>query len=76
MFIPIGSYYVIDDEKVNILDTDDVSSQVQDAILQEPIRNVKSIEDIKTGHSMQNYLEDVMKTNKLEQFHYSLQTRY
>ena len=68
MFIPIGSYYVIDDEKVNILDTDDVSSQVQDTILQEPIRNVKSIEDIKTGHSMQNYLEDVMKTNNFEQF--------
>ena len=68
MFVPIGSYYLIDNEKINILDTDDVSSQVQDVILREPIRSVKLIDDIKKGHSMSNYLEDVITTNKLEQF--------
>ena len=68
MFVPIGSYYLVNNEEINILDTDNVSSQVQDVILREPIRNVKSIDDIKKGHSMLNYLEDVIKTNKLEQF--------
>ena len=68
MFIPIGSYYVFDDENIITLDTNEVTSTVQDAILTQPIRNMKSIEDIKEGHSMLNYLEAVINNSRLEQF--------
>ena len=65
MFIPIGSYYIFENDKLNVLDTDAVSSQVQDVVLREPITHMKSVEDIKEGHSMSNYLEMVVKMNKV-----------
>ena len=65
MFIPIGSYYIFENDKLNVLDTDAVSSQVQDVVLREPITHMKSVEDIKEGHSMSNYLEVVVKMNKV-----------
>ena len=65
MFVPIGSYYVIEDDRINVLDTSDVSSQVQDVILSHPLSNMESIEEIRNGHSMPKYLDSVMNINKL-----------
>ena len=66
MFIPIGSYYLIENDIINLLDPSDVSAQVQNVILREPIRKVRSIEEIKHGHSIADYLDDIINRNKLE----------
>ena len=68
MFVPIGSYYLIEEEKINRLDTEDVSAQVQDVVLKEPISNVRSIEEIKKGHDIHRYLDEIIKQMRLDPF--------
>ena len=61
MFVPIGNYYVLEKDTFSLLDIENLSTQVVDLVLKEPLRGIKSVQDIRDGHAMLGYLDALSK---------------
>ena len=55
MYVPIGSYILLENGAINILDTERITPQLRDFILKDPITKVKTLRDIKEGHKIAAY---------------------
>ena len=67
MFVPIGNYILLQEGESSILDSAHVTPQVQELVLNEPIRKVKSIQDIQNGHSISSYSKTLTFPNRIDQ---------
>ena len=67
MFVPIGNYILLQEGESSILDSAHVTPQVQELVLNEPIRKVESIQDIQNGHSISSYCKTLTFPNRIDQ---------
>ena len=61
MFVPIGNYMLLENGIQNLLDSSNVSAQVQELVLKEPLRKVTNISAITGGHSIASYAKNLTK---------------
>ena len=59
MFLPIGNYILLENGSSSFLDPVSVSTQVQELVLKEPFRHVKSLNEIKDGHKIASYSKNL-----------------
>ena len=66
-FVPIGSFYMLENEKVSLLDSTTTTEQLQLLVLKDPIRRADNLSMIKTGHSLGGYYcYNMKKFNQLD----------
>ena len=63
--MPIGNYILLENGSSSVLDPVSVSTQVQELVLKDPFRNVKSLAEIKDGHKIASYGKTLISTNLL-----------
>jgi len=56
MFVPIGTYILLENGSTSVLDRKNLSQQVIELILKEPIKKIKTWDKVKDGHSMSSYM--------------------
>ena len=66
-YVPIGNFYVMEDEKISPLSSDTTTANVQELVLKEPL--VKTgIDNIKKGHMLVDYSAKLMNAFKQHGF--------
>ena len=54
-FVPIGNFTILQPDGLSKLLTDFTMPQVQEAVLKDPSRSIKGLDDIKDGHSLEDF---------------------
>ena len=67
MFVTIGNYILLENNSVSSLDVKALSSQVQESLLKEPFKRIKSVSDIKDGHSIDSYCKSLYNLTNIQQ---------
>ena len=64
-FVPIGNFSILQPDALSLLSPELTTPQVQEAILKEPSRAIRAIDDLKKGHSLEDYYLAHITTLKL-----------
>ena len=54
-FVPIGNFSILQPHALSLLSPELTTPQVQEAILKEPSRAIRALDDLKKGHSLEDY---------------------
>ena len=72
-YLPIGNFFVLENNNVSSLPSSSTTPQLQEVILKEPARRINAsmqmVDDMKKAHSIGGYCSKLTLINKLAGFH-------